>query len=165
MFIYFTYLLILLSSYSSRLYYRQAVRKKKLANTNIFDRWCCTIDCCFNLFVVFIALINSINFPRLPLDNFKLRAFLNHTKYFFFFFLTQLLLLLCHKIFYFYCEILFANLIIFFIYFFFTVTRLREQWDDTSNCVMKRKSELVAMLGDSQRLLYFHIYINLRAIH
>ncbi|KAL7035147.1 hypothetical protein ACKWTF_008245 [Chironomus riparius] len=31
------------------------------------------------------------------------------------------------------------------------VTRLREQWDDTSNCVMKRKSELVAMLGDSQR--------------
>ncbi|KAG5680612.1 hypothetical protein PVAND_010106 [Polypedilum vanderplanki] len=31
------------------------------------------------------------------------------------------------------------------------VTRLREQWDETSNCVMKRKSELVAMLGDSQR--------------
>lgn len=35
-----------------------------------------------------------------------------------------------------------------------TVTRLREQWDETSNCVMKRKSELVAMLGDSQRLLF-----------
>lgn len=38
--------------------------------------------------------------------------------------------------------------------FYSTVTRLREQWDETSNCVMKRKSELVAMLGDSQRLLF-----------
>lgn len=36
----------------------------------------------------------------------------------------------------------------------FTVSRLREQWDETSNCVMKRKSELLAMLGDSQRLLF-----------
>ncbi|CRK92203.1 CLUMA_CG005768, isoform A [Clunio marinus] len=32
-----------------------------------------------------------------------------------------------------------------------TVTRLREKWDETSNSVMKRKSELVNMLGDSQR--------------
>lgn len=53
-----------------------------------------------------------------------------------------------HSIF---CVIYFHN---FPFFFSLTVTRLREQWDETSNCVMKRKSELVAMLGDSQRLLF-----------
>ncbi|XP_055693448.1 dystrophin, isoforms A/C/F/G/H isoform X5 [Lutzomyia longipalpis] len=31
------------------------------------------------------------------------------------------------------------------------VTRLREHWDETSQCVLQRKSQLAAMLGDSQR--------------
>ena len=35
--------------------------------------------------------------------------------------------------------------------FFITVTRLREHWEETSQCVLQRKTQLAAMLGDSQR--------------
>lgn len=33
----------------------------------------------------------------------------------------------------------------------FAVNRLREHWDDTSQNVLQRKSQLTNMLGDSQR--------------
>lgn len=35
--------------------------------------------------------------------------------------------------------------------FVFTVTKLREHWDETNTKVMQRKTQLDAMLGDSQR--------------
>lgn len=35
--------------------------------------------------------------------------------------------------------------------FFTKVTKLREHWDETNNKVMQRKTELNAMLSDSQR--------------
>lgn len=37
--------------------------------------------------------------------------------------------------------------------FSFAVTRLREHWDETSQCVLQRKSQLTSMLGDSQRYI------------
>lgn len=38
-----------------------------------------------------------------------------------------------------------------FYFFFSTVTKLREHWDETNSKVMQRKTQLDAMLGDSQR--------------
>lgn len=36
-------------------------------------------------------------------------------------------------------------------FFHFAVNRLREHWDETSQSVLQRKSQLTNMLGDSQR--------------
>lgn len=42
-------------------------------------------------------------------------------------------------------------LILLFIYKIFLVTRLREHWDETSQCVLQRAAQLKSMLSDSQR--------------
>jgi len=41
--------------------------------------------------------------------------------------------------------------IILLLYYYSIVTKLREHWDETNNKVMQRKTELNAMLSDSQR--------------
>lgn len=41
--------------------------------------------------------------------------------------------------------------IIMIIFNIVSVNRLREHWDETSQSVLQRKSQLSAMLGDSQR--------------
>lgn len=44
-------------------------------------------------------------------------------------------------------------------YFVFLVNRLREHWDETSQSVLQRKSQLTNMLGDSQRYVFdFFVY-------
>lgn len=40
-----------------------------------------------------------------------------------------------------------------FIVYLFPVNRLRDHWDETSQSVLQRKSQLSTMLGDSQRLV------------
>lgn len=40
-----------------------------------------------------------------------------------------------------------------FIVYLFSVNRLRDHWDETSQSVLQRKSQLSTMLGDSQRLV------------
>lgn len=40
---------------------------------------------------------------------------------------------------------------LFLLYFPSAVNRLREHWDETSQSVLQRKSQLTNMLGDSQR--------------
>lgn len=50
-----------------------------------------------------------------------------------------------------FCIFLKSYLYFKFLLFFTKVTKLREHWDETNNKVMQRKTELNAMLSDSQR--------------
>lgn len=57
-------------------------------------------------------------------------------------------------IYYAYSRIIHGNTEHNFLFNFISVNRLREHWDETSQSVLQRKSQLTAMLGDSQR---YHI--------